>query len=102
MSERKRRGPITLFRESRRFRRAVVAMVAPPILYVASFGPACWISSHTGRGADIVSIVFQPVFSVWWNGPKPFDGLIARYATAFAARRWTIAALARYQWDEYP
>jgi hypothetical protein len=100
-SARKRRGPITLFCESRTFRWAVVALIAPPVLYVASFGPACWISSHTGRGADVVSIVFQPVFSVWWKGPKPFDRLIATYATAFAAKRWTIADSARYQWGEY-
>jgi hypothetical protein len=80
----------------------VIALVAPPLLYLASFGPACWISSHTGQGADFVSIVYQPVFSVWWNGPKPCDRFVARYATLFAANRWTIAGLERYQWGEYP
>ena len=100
--ERKRRGPITLFCESRRFRRAVLALVLPPILYIMSFGPACWITSHTGRGANVVSIVYQPLFSTWWNGPKPFNGLIARYAMALAAKRWTIAGMERYQWGEYP
>ena len=77
-------------------------LIGLPVLYVASFGPACWISSHTGRGANVVSIVFQPVFSVWWNGPKPFDRLVAKYATVFAAERWTIGESARYQWDKYP
>ena len=100
-SAHKRRGPITLFCESRTFRWAVVALIAPPVLYVASFGPACWITSHTGRGADVVSIVYQPLFSTWWNGPKPVNGLIARYAMAFAAKRWTIAGMEQYQWGEY-
>src|SRR5690349_10557717 len=43
MSERKWRGPITLLSESRRFRLAVVLALVAPILYVASFGPACWL-----------------------------------------------------------
>jgi hypothetical protein len=73
-----------------------------PILYFASFGPACWISSHTGHGADVVSIVFQPLFSVWWNGPKPLDRVAARYATIFSAKGWTIAEMARYEWGKYP
>jgi hypothetical protein len=79
----------------------VALLIGLPVLYVASFGPACWLSSQSGCGANIVSIVFQPVFSVWWNGPKPFDRFVAKYATALAADRWTIGESGRYQWDEY-
>lgn len=40
-------GPLYwLKRRSRRFWIIIVAML--PVLYVASFGPACWIYSHAG------------------------------------------------------
>src|SRR5262245_647651 len=42
MSERKRRGPITLFCESRRFRWAAIIVVLLPVLYVASYAPIMW------------------------------------------------------------
>jgi len=42
---RKRRGPITLFCESRLFRWTAIAVALLPVLYVAGFGPACWLAS---------------------------------------------------------
>ena len=42
---RKRRGPITLFFESRRFRWTAIAVALLPVLYVAGFGPACWLAA---------------------------------------------------------
>ena len=73
--------------------------------YPLSVGPACWISSHTGRGAGNVSRLFQPIFSIWWNGPKPADRVIAWYATLFAAEDWTLASSGQwtgYRWGEFP
>ncbi len=32
-----------------------------PVLYVASFGPTCWISSRTGIGSRAVAVVYQPM-----------------------------------------
>src|SRR5262249_43068935 len=52
MSEpaRKRRGPITLFCESQRFRRAaILAIVVLPATYVLSSGPACWLTAIGGE-----------------------------------------------------
>jgi hypothetical protein len=55
---RKRRGPITLFCESRGFRWAVIVAL---MLYVPSIGPACWISSQLHMGTGAVSFIYQPV-----------------------------------------
>ena len=47
-SPNKRRGPITLLMMSRRLRWWTFGvLVALPILYVASFGPACWLTAWT-------------------------------------------------------
>ncbi|HEY2251160.1 MAG TPA: hypothetical protein VGH74_08875, partial [Planctomycetaceae bacterium] len=37
----------------------LATVVGFPVLYVASFGPACWISSRTETGAGIVAIAYQ-------------------------------------------
>jgi hypothetical protein len=39
----------------------LAAVVGVPVLYVAIFGPACWISSRTGIGSRAVSVVYQPM-----------------------------------------
>ena len=66
MSEpgRKRRGPITLLCESRRFRwAAVAAVVVVPILYVVGVGPACWIIERTGHEGPVYEAL------AWFYGP---------------------------------
>jgi hypothetical protein len=63
---RKRRGPITLFCESRRFRLAVIAVALLPVLYVAGFGPACWLASRERMSAPVgraVCRVYAPLLS---------------------------------------
>ncbi|MGQ0636933.1 MAG: hypothetical protein ACT4QC_20180 [Planctomycetaceae bacterium] len=65
----KRRGPLTwLAGRSRRW--WVPILLA--ILYVASFGPACWISSWTGRGVCFVNVLYQPVMQIGrYSVPQP-------------------------------
>ena len=64
---RKRRGPITLFCESRRFRLAVIAVALLPVLYVAGFGPACWLASRERMSAPVgraVCRVYTPLLNL--------------------------------------
>ena len=37
-------------------------VLAVPVLYVLSWGPACWIISRTG-GEDALGAVYRPI---WW------------------------------------
>lgn len=77
----KRRGPITLFCESQRFRwTAITAVVLIPTLYVASFGPACWISSRTG--SPILPVAYQPIGWLLENAPQPIATALVEYAQA--------------------
>lgn len=69
-------------------------------LYVVGFGPACWISSRTGVGADAVTVVYGPIamlmrpntsssVTVTLRTYHPAAaGLVADYATHFAAENW--------------
>ena len=79
----------------------LAAVVGVPVLYVAIFGPACWISSRIGIGSRAVSVVYQPMLRLcmrdtqladafWWYasiGTK--DGIhTARDAERFIHVQW--------------
>lgn len=36
-------------------------VVGVPVLYVASFGPACWSTSRLGYGADLLPTIYRPL-----------------------------------------
>ena len=79
MSERKRRGPITLLCENRRFRWTIIAAVLVPVLYVGSFGPACWIMSRSTASNDVPK-AYLPMGWLIYNSPKWVENLLRAYA----------------------
>jgi hypothetical protein len=54
----KRRGPL-LWLAAKSWRFWIVVVLAP-LLYVASFGPACWITSHAGIDGYWLFCVYAP------------------------------------------
>ena len=115
MSECKRRGPITLFWESRRFRWATVILLAVLIGYPVSFGPACWVSSYSEFGSELLPIVYRPLLWTFEDLEGDFDnptatGRILQRYSEFAARRgWTWAVMSPdpeygpffWEWGEF-
>jgi len=87
--ERKCRGPFHwLAGKSRRFR--IVVAIAAPLLYVASFGPACWWLSDVGvkrngrREWSVFYIAPDFYWPIGWlaeNCPEPMPAAIRWYAT---------------------
>jgi|GEM_PF-2345511 len=69
--------------------RAAIAVLSSPVLYVAGFGPACYISSRIGLGNEFVSSVYQPLLAL--DSPRIIRRVIGRYASAFAAKDWVIS-----------
>jgi hypothetical protein len=78
----------------------LAAVVGVPMLYVASFGPWCWILSRCittdTRGirtaADLddplkSALPFRPIFWLWWDGPKPVKAVIGWYANMLSGRQ---------------
>ncbi len=39
----------------------LAAAIGVPVLYVASFGPMCWVASRTNVGAGIFNVAYRPV-----------------------------------------
>ena len=72
----------------------VVVVVA--LVYLLSFGPACWISSRMNVGADLVPVVYRPL--TWAMSPDPetmFNRVGSWYALVGARENWMWGAA----WD---
>ena len=69
-------------------------LIGLPVLYVASFGPACWISSrigaHKGFVVDAVQLVYQPVLRLGVEGPDSVRRGIEWWVTLDAKPNWHI------------
>jgi hypothetical protein len=63
-------------------------LIGLPMLYVASFGPACWITSHLGRDDSTVETAYLPIFWAWDFLPKPIQSGLRSYGTLGAADGW--------------
>ena len=61
---------------------ATVVLVAA-MLYVASFGPACWASPYVQPSGDFVSVVYCPILMCWKWGPEWLGDLILDYGSAW-------------------
>jgi hypothetical protein len=56
-------------------------MLGGPLLYVGSFGPACWIFSRAPRSIPFPNTLYAPILEVWWQQEGNFLGkTISRYA----------------------
>ena len=80
----------------------LAAAIGTPALYVASFGPACWVSSrmNTESEAPVISIVYRPLTwtfaeAQWVNAPVPTKSEVAlrNYASLLAKQGWIWMAI---------
>jgi len=66
------------------------ALIGLPVLYVASFGPACWITSRANCGVEIIDFAFQPLMRLARNTPWWFAEILDGYAELGAAPDWMV------------
>jgi hypothetical protein len=79
---------------------AICAVVM--VLYVAGLGPACWISSRSGRGGAALSFFYRPLTWLTLRGGRA-EFLMDSYCHAAAAREWGWLRYDPYpQWAEIP
>jgi len=90
-------------RRERLARRTMASVsIGVPVLYFASFGPACWIESYRaseidegdwGEGFDYLQL-YRPIEYIWERAPRPIANLINRYCYAYAGPDWEWQPLA--------
>ncbi len=77
-------------RKERWAKRTLVVVIGLLVLYVLSFGPACWIYSRTVEQEswytvwDIANRIYYPIFRQW-DGSGPVSAAIDWYANLFSA-----------------
>lgn len=62
-----------------------VAIVGMPVLYVASFGPACWVTSRLDRGNHLVTLVYGSFVK---HSPRELRNWLDAYSNRWAAENW--------------
>ena len=68
-------------------KRTAVGLALSAVLYVLSFGPACWITSRTHAGASKIRIVYRPMTWVSLSSNRLAETL-SWYAGNCAADGW--------------
>lgn len=82
----------------------VVAFVLLPVLYVASFGPACWIVSRGPTGIAPFNAAYRPLLRVA-HGRGTLSEILFRYALFGAHPDWTVIqrhsnGTSEFVWDK--
>jgi hypothetical protein len=79
----------------------LAVVVGLPVLYVASLGPACWLTSRIDSGAGTISKVYRPLRWTFDSGPFPSLGMATEwYAMLGAADGWRWSYVIKPAWDE--
>jgi hypothetical protein len=72
----------------------VATVIAVPVLYVASFGPACWASSRcsepNGFGVAAVEFVYQPLLRATTGDNELIRDNLRSYTMFGAAPNWYV------------
>ena len=76
----KPRGPLTLLATSRSLRRWTAVGAMLPLLYLASFGPACWTVSQLHLTPAIINTGYRPVLLALDEIPKPAVEFVIWYS----------------------
>ena len=65
-----------------------VVLVLVLVGYPLSFGPACWITSHTEIGAGILPTLYRPIIWAWDNYPQSLHHRLLWYSRVGAKDWW--------------
>ena len=58
-----------------------------PMLYVASIGPACWITSRTNVGESALQTFYRPIISAMWHNKRVASAMTG-YTSVGATSPW--------------
>src|SRR5262245_65337012 len=79
----------------------IAALIVLLVLYIASFGPACWITSRVTpvfvnratyeKHSRLVGTLYWPLLRMAWAGGEATWEPVASYSRLYAVGGWTIA-----------
>lgn len=66
----------------------VTVFVLLPVLYAASIGPACWISSRINVGGRLIATIYYPLLWLSVRSPEPIGNFVGWYVRLGALEDW--------------
>jgi hypothetical protein len=69
----------------------LAVVIGLPALYLASFGPACWITSRANSGENVISTIYAPITMLMahpLDRASRINAAIHWYSQAGAAPGW--------------
>ena len=84
-------------RRERWAKQTLAAVVGLPAVYIASFGPVCWINERFGVGTNAISIVYDPTIRLASNDIR-VRRPVQKYAT-IGSRRFSIIHNGKIEWS---
>ena len=70
-------------RRRRLLRGLASCLICLPFLYVASIGPACWLTIRTNVGTSAIDNFYRPITWAMWNN-EGFESWVMRYTSLWA------------------
>jgi hypothetical protein len=84
---------IRIVNRRERWAKWTLSLASLPVVYVAMIGPACWVSSQSGVGAGLVSMVYEPVFELQSSDWQELSTVLVRYERLFAKDGWEVFSI---------
>jgi len=79
----------------------LAAVVGLPVLYVASFGLACWLADKDLLPFDPIESAFLPIAELVTDGPEPFRRAILWYASICGGEDAAARMYGNLWWERY-
>ena len=58
-----------------------------PLLYILSFGPACWLADRGNTSIELTASFYRPLIAATRDGPDQIRGAMLDYVRLFMLRR---------------
>jgi len=58
-------------------------LIGLPVLYVASFGPACWLAKSDRLPVRPTAWLYKPLIAATFYGPRPVRRTLRKYVERF-------------------
>jgi hypothetical protein len=75
----------------------LATVIGLPVLYVASFGPVCWVNERFGVGTNAIAVVYDPIIRL-----ASEDVRVRRPVQSFAtigSRRYSVICNGKIEWS---
>jgi hypothetical protein len=80
---------VRIINRRERWAKGTAVVVGLPVLYVMSFGPACWLTSRMNSGAAMIPVAYAPIVKCLSGKNMELRRTIGQFSRFGASPGWT-------------